>query len=89
MVTPVVLITGALTGIGRATALDFRPQRRALGRFRRHDEQGQALAAELRATPDEVAQAVTFIASDKASFITGATLWVDGGQLGTHSCLGV
>ena len=32
-------------------------------------------------TPDEVAQAVVFVASDKASFITGATLSVDGGQV--------
>lgn len=32
-------------------------------------------------TPEEVAQAVVFIASDKASFITGATLSVDGGQV--------
>jgi NAD(P)-dependent dehydrogenase (short-subunit alcohol dehydrogenase family) len=30
--------------------------------------------------PQELAQAVLYLASDDASFITGATLAVDGGQ---------
>lgn len=32
-------------------------------------------------TPEEVAQAIAFLASDAASFINGATLLVDGGQM--------
>jgi NAD(P)-dependent dehydrogenase (short-subunit alcohol dehydrogenase family) len=34
-------------------------------------------------TPEEVAQACVFLASDEASYITGATLFVDGGQMAT------
>ena len=30
--------------------------------------------------PDEVAHAVEFLASDKASYITGITIYVDGGM---------
>jgi NAD(P)-dependent dehydrogenase (short-subunit alcohol dehydrogenase family) len=45
---PVVLITGALTGIGRATALAFAREGARLVISGRHDEEGKALAAELR-----------------------------------------
>jgi NAD(P)-dependent dehydrogenase (short-subunit alcohol dehydrogenase family) len=49
MNTPVVLITGALTGIGRAAALAFAQQGDRVVVSGRHDEAGQALATELRA----------------------------------------
>jgi NAD(P)-dependent dehydrogenase (short-subunit alcohol dehydrogenase family) len=45
---PVVLITGALTGIGRATALAFAREGARLVVSGRHDDAGHALAAELR-----------------------------------------
>jgi NAD(P)-dependent dehydrogenase (short-subunit alcohol dehydrogenase family) len=45
---PVVLVTGALTGIGRATALAFARQGASVVVSGRRDEAGQALAAELR-----------------------------------------
>lgn len=47
--TPVVLITGALTGIGRATALAFAREGANIVVSGRRDEAGQALVTELRA----------------------------------------
>src|SRR5260221_13931670 len=46
---PVVLITGALTGIGRATALAFAREGAQLVVSGRRDDAGLALVAELRA----------------------------------------
>ena len=54
MNTPVVLITGALTGIGRATALAFAKEGARIVVAGRHDEAGQKLVAELRETGVEV-----------------------------------
>lgn len=48
MSAPVVLITGALTGIGRATALAFAQEGARLVVSGRQDELGYALAQELR-----------------------------------------
>jgi NAD(P)-dependent dehydrogenase (short-subunit alcohol dehydrogenase family) len=45
---PVVLITGALTGIGRAAAVAFAKQRAKVVVAGRREEAGQALAKELR-----------------------------------------
>ncbi|MFJ1255453.1 SDR family NAD(P)-dependent oxidoreductase [Cupriavidus sp. CuC1] len=46
---PVVVITGALTGIGRATAIAFAHEGNSVVISGRREEAGQALAAELRA----------------------------------------
>jgi len=48
MSTPVVLITGALTGIGRATAVAFAREGARVVVSGRRDAAGEALAAELR-----------------------------------------
>ena len=48
MSNPVVLITGALTGIGRAAAFAFAREGNRVVVSGRHEEVGQALAAELR-----------------------------------------
>ncbi len=44
----VVLITGALTGIGRATAIAFAREGANVVVSGRHDEEGQKLVIELR-----------------------------------------
>jgi len=49
MSNPVVLITGALTGIGRATALAFAREGASVVVSGRRDDAGQALVTELRA----------------------------------------
>ena len=53
MSKPVVLVTGALTGIGRATATAFASAGNRVVISGRHEDKGQALAAELRALGTE------------------------------------
>ncbi|MEJ0020903.1 MAG: glucose 1-dehydrogenase [Acetobacteraceae bacterium] len=53
MTHPIVLITGALTGIGRAVALAFAQQGSRVVVSGRHEEAGDALAGELRALGTE------------------------------------
>src|SRR6266581_3842010 len=48
MSNPVVLITGALTGIGRAAAIIFAQEGAHIVVSGRRDKQGQELAAELK-----------------------------------------
>lgn len=59
--SPVVLITGALTGIGRATALAFAHEGATVVVSGRREPEGQALAAELL---KEGAPAAAFIRTD-------------------------
>src|ERR1700732_246446 len=55
MSNPVVLITGALTGIGRATALAFANEGARIVVSGRRDDAGKALVSELRALGAEAA----------------------------------
>ncbi len=50
-------------------------KRGASGRFRRVTPLGR------RGSPDDIGNAVAYLVSDEASFVTGATLLVDGGFL--------
>ena len=91
----VVLVTGASKGLGKAIAEAFAAEGSRLAltaRNQRELEQivqeiqqrgGQAIAIELgrAGTPEEVAAAVVFLASESASFITGTNLRVDGGSV--------
>jgi NAD(P)-dependent dehydrogenase (short-subunit alcohol dehydrogenase family) len=54
MSTQVVLITGALTGIGRAVAVAFAREGHRIAVAGRHEEAGQALVTELRALGADV-----------------------------------
>jgi len=60
MTTPVVLITGALTGIGRATALAFAREGARIVISGRKDEESQKLTAELQ----ELGAEAEFLRSD-------------------------
>ena len=60
MSTPVVLITGALTGIGRAAALAFAQEGNRIVVSGRHDDAGEALVRELR----ELSAEAEFIRAD-------------------------
>ena len=55
-----------------------------LQRFTRTDERKAGLVAKVSlkrmGRPEEIAQTIVFLASDKASFITGASYLVDGGK---------
>ncbi|HWW01120.1 MAG TPA: glucose 1-dehydrogenase [Candidatus Acidoferrum sp.] len=56
-----------------------------LNRFTGNEEKKAALVSRVPlkrvGLPEEIAQAIVFLASDKAAFITGASIAVDGGKL--------
>lgn len=65
MSTPVVLITGALTGIGRATAAAFAKERARLVVSGRDEVKGKALEAELRGLGAEAEFVIADVRHDK------------------------
>src|ERR1700687_6048073 len=60
MSIPVVLVTGALTGIGRATAIAFAQDGARIVISGRRDEEGKSLVAELR----KIGQEAEFVRAD-------------------------
>jgi NAD(P)-dependent dehydrogenase (short-subunit alcohol dehydrogenase family) len=64
MSSPVVLITGALTGIGRAAAMTFAQQGAHIVVSGRHDKQGKELAAELKALGAEAIFVLTDVRNE-------------------------
>jgi NAD(P)-dependent dehydrogenase (short-subunit alcohol dehydrogenase family) len=65
MSTPVVLITGALTGIGRATAIAFAREGARLVVSGRKEAEGKTLEAELRASGAEAEFVVADVRREK------------------------
>jgi NAD(P)-dependent dehydrogenase (short-subunit alcohol dehydrogenase family) len=63
---PVVLITGALTGIGRATAFAFAQRGARVVVSGRHEQAGQALVAELRGLGADAAFIQADVRQDEA-----------------------
>ena len=53
----------------------------AAGHLPANDVMAQAVPLGHLGTPDDIAAAVAFLASDDAGFITGQTIGVNGGQV--------
>jgi NAD(P)-dependent dehydrogenase (short-subunit alcohol dehydrogenase family) len=87
------LVTGGATGIGLATSLLLARQGASVvvaGRSHSTGAEGVSAVEEIGGeatfvpadlSPREIAKAIVFLASPRASYITGTTLAIDGGAL--------
>jgi NAD(P)-dependent dehydrogenase (short-subunit alcohol dehydrogenase family) len=76
---PLVRVNAVCPGAIRTRATDRHVESLGMDRERAYREFGDAAPMKRMGTPEEVAAAALFLASDEASFVTGALLVVDGG----------
>jgi 3-oxoacyl-[acyl-carrier protein] reductase len=78
-----ITVNNVAPGYTATERLNSLIQKRASGLGISNEEYGERLAADVPlkrlAQPEEVADAIVWLASDRASYITGQTLLVDGG----------
>ena len=71
----------ALLAAGAAGAVCIAGVKLAEGRTDFWDDLGKKIPLERCGVPEDIGEAVAFLASEKASYITGATLRIDGGLI--------
>jgi NAD(P)-dependent dehydrogenase (short-subunit alcohol dehydrogenase family) len=80
LIDQTALITGGAAGIGLACAELLAREGASVIITGRDERRGKSAAAGgSTAEPEQIAHAVLFLASPRASFITGSTLHADGG----------